>query len=221
MSDYFTLLTTYLPNLLEGLKLTILIAVCSLFFATIIGLLFGLASISKNKIVKTIATLYVGLIRGIPVFVLAYFFYFGISGSLGLKISPFWASVIVLSVNASAFLCEIFRGGILAVDSGQMEAARSLGIPYRQSMTHVIIPQAIKIMVPSIMNQFITTLKDTSILSVITVRELMMNSQIIVARNFLPFQIYSFTVIIYITIVSLLTFVSKRLEKRLKYDSRG
>lgn len=221
MSDYFTLLTTYLPNLLEGLKLTILIAVCSLFFATIIGLLFGLASISKNKIIKTIATLYVGLIRGIPVFVLAYFFYFGISGSLGLKISPFWASVIVLSVNASAFLCEIFRGGILAVDSGQMEAARSLGIPYRQSMTHVIIPQAIKIMVPSIMNQFITTLKDTSILSVITVRELMMNSQIIVARNFLPFQIYSFTVIIYITIVSLLTFVSKRLEKRLKYDSRG
>jgi polar amino acid transport system permease protein/polar amino acid transport system substrate-binding protein len=221
MEEYFTLLIQVLPSLLEGLKLTILIAICALFFATVLGLLFGLASISKNKILNRIANLYVGLIRGIPVFVLAYFFYFGICGSIGLKVSPFVASVIVLSINASAFLCEIFRGGILAVDFGQMEAARSLGIPYRKSMIHVILPQAIKIMVPSIMNQFITTLKDTSILSVITVRELMMNSQIIVSRNFLPFQIYSYTVVFYIVIVSVLTFVSKKLEKRLNYDSRG
>lgn len=221
MIEYFTLLVELLPSLLDGLRLTILIAVCALFFATIVGLLFGLASISKNKILNKVSTIYVGLVRGIPVFVLAYFFYFGVCGSLGLRISPFTASVVVLTINASAFLCEIFRGGIQAVDFGQMEAARSLGIPYRKSMVHVILPQAIKIMVPSIMNQFITTLKDTSILSVITVRELMMNSQIIVARNFMPFEVYSYTVILYIIIVSLLTFVSKRLEKRLKYDSRG
>ncbi len=221
MSEFISLFVKYLPELMSGLGMTIAIAVVALFFGVILGLVFGLMSISHNKVLSKIAAFYVGVIRGIPVFVLAMYLYFGIPSLFGFTIPVFNAAVIILAINSSAFLCEIFRAGIQAVDFGQMEAARSLGIPYRQTMTHVILPQAVKIMVPSIMNQFISTLKDTSILSVITVRELMMNSQIIVARTYQPFYIYTYAVIFYLIIVTALTMISKLIERRMKYDYRG
>ena len=221
MNEFISLFVKYLPDLLRGLEMTIAIAVLALFFGVILGLIFGLMSISKNKLLTGIATFYVGLIRGIPVFVLAMYLYFGIPALFGFTVPAFNAAIIILAINSSAFLCEIFRGGIQAVDFGQMEAARSLGIPYTQTMTHVILPQAVKIMVPSIMNQFISTLKDTSILSIITVRELMMNSQIIVSRTFQPFYIYTYAVIFYLIMVTALTILAKIIERKMKYDHRG
>lgn len=221
MNELYELFIECLPSLLSGIQMTIKIAVLALLFAFIIGMIVALMSISKNKIIKSIATVYVNLVRGVPVFVLAIYIYFGIAALLNITFTSFVAAVITLSINASAYLAEIFRGGIEAIDFGQTEAARSLGLSYGKTMIYVILPQAIKIMIPSLMNQFITTLKDTSILSVITVRELMMNSQIIVARNFKAFEIYTFAVVFYIVVVNVLSWISRRLEKRLKYDYRS
>ncbi|MGL5271374.1 MAG: amino acid ABC transporter permease, partial [Selenomonadaceae bacterium] len=113
---------------------------------------------------------------------------------------------------------EIFRGGIQAVDKGQVEAARSLGLGYFRTLYKVVLPQAIKIMIPPIINQFITTLKDTSILSVISVRELTMNSQIIIAKNYMPFEVYSFAAGIYLVVIIALSLFAKWVERRLQYD---
>jgi len=129
--------------------------------------------------------------------------------------------VISLTVNASAYMAEIFRGGIQAVDIGQVEAARSLGLSYIQAMLRVVLPQAIKIMIPAILNQFITTIKDTSILSAISVRELVMNGEIIVARNFKPFEVYSYLAIMYLIVITILSLITRRIERNMSYDSRG
>lgn len=123
-----------------------------------------------------------------------------------------------MTINASAYLAEIFRGGIQAVDRGQVEAARSLGLGYFKTLQKVVLPQAIKIMIPPIINQFITTLKDTSILSVISVRELTMNSQIIIAKNYMPFEVYSFAAIMYLIVIVALSLFAKWVERRLKHD---
>ena len=118
-------------------------------------------------------------------------------------------------------MAEIFRGGIQAIDIGQTEAARSLGLGYLKTMEKVVLPQAIKIMIPAFLNQFITTLKDTSILSVISVRELTLNGQIIIARNYLPFEVYSYVAVMYLVIITGLSLLSKNLERKLSYDNHG
>ena len=126
----------------------------------------------------------------------------------------------ILGLNASAYLAEIFRGGIQAIDEGQIEAARSLGLSSAKTMRLVVFPQAIKIMIPSLMNQFITSLKDTAILSAISVNELTMTSKTIIARNFKAFEVYSYAAIMYIILITVLTIISKKVEKKLAYDRR-
>lgn len=149
--------------------------------------------------------------------ILALFLYFGvIKDSLPLVMS----ASLILGLNASAFMAEIFRAGIQAIDYGQMEAARSLGLSYGQTMRKIILPQAFKIMIPSLMNQFISSIKDTAILSAISVNELTMVAKTIIARNFKAFEIYSYAAIIYIVVITALTFLSKYVERRLAYDKR-
>jgi polar amino acid transport system permease protein/polar amino acid transport system substrate-binding protein len=131
------------------------------------------------------------------------------------------AAIIALTINASAYMAEIFRGGIQAVDYGQMEAARSLGLNKFKTMKKVILPQAIKIMIPSILNQFIVTLKDTSILSVISIRELTLSGQIIIARNFRPLQMYAIVAVMYFIVITLLTLLSRYVERRLNYGNKS
>ena len=149
--------------------------------------------------------------------ILALFLYFGIIKN---SMPVLAAAILILGLNCSAFIAEIFRGGIQAVDPGQMEAARSLGMSYFQAMRKIILPQAFKIMIPSLMNQFIAALKDTSILSAISVTELTMSAKTIIARNYKAFEIYSFALIIYVVLITALTFVSKRIEQKLSYDRR-
>ncbi|MGL6014787.1 MAG: amino acid ABC transporter permease, partial [Selenomonadaceae bacterium] len=161
---------------------------------------------------------YIHLVRGVPVMIFALFLFFGVGALLHLKFNPIFAAIITLTINASAYLAEIFRGGIQAVDKGQVEAARSLGLGYFRTLYKVVLPQAIKIMIPPIINQFITTLKDTSILSVISVRELTMNSQIIIAKNYMPFEVYSFAAGIYLVVIIALSLFAKWVERRLQYD---
>ena len=204
-----------LPRLMSGLWVTVQLTVISLIFAIVLGMITCFFKISKFKILRAIATVYVDIIRGTPLMVQAFFLYFGLTKALGFTMTNFVAGIIVLTLNAGAYLSEIFRGGINAVNKGQMEAARSLGLPYHKAMLKVILPQAVRIVIPSVVNQFIITLKDTSIISVLGTPELMKVSTIIVSRNFKGFEVYGITAILYFVVIFILTKISRIVERRL------
>jgi polar amino acid transport system permease protein/polar amino acid transport system substrate-binding protein len=217
MADYFVNFWKYLPALLGGLKLTVLIALGGIALAVAAGVVICILSISGVKVLQKIANVYITIVRGIPLMILALFLYFGvIKNAIGLVPS----AIIILAINASAYLAEIFRAGIQAIDFGQTEAARSLGLSYFQTMRRIILPQAFKIMIPSLMNQFITSLKDTAILSAISVNELTMTAKVVIARTYKAFELYSFAAIIYLVVIALLTELSKVVERKMSYDRR-
>ncbi|MFI3171984.1 MAG: amino acid ABC transporter permease [Eubacteriales bacterium] len=205
----------HFPSFMSALLYTINLTALSLIFASIIGIIFGMFSVSHNKVLNTITKIYVDIIRGTPLLVQAFFVYFGIPQAFDIRMTAFVAGVITLSLNAGAYMSEIVRGGIQSVDSGQMEAARSLGLPYVIAMKRVILPQAIRTMMPSIVNQFIISLKDTSILSVIGIRELTMNGKIIVANNMEPMAMWTIVAIYYLVICTILSKFAKMLERRM------
>lgn len=217
MADYFTMFLKYLPVLLSGLKLTLIIAVAGIFFAVVIGVVLCIFSISGVKVLQKISTVYIAIVRGIPLMILALFLYFGIIKN---SISPVGSAILILAINASAYMAEIFRAGIQAIDFGQTEAARSLGLSYFQTLRKIILPQAFKIMIPSLMNQFISSLKDTAILSAISVNELTMSAKVIIARNYKAFELYSYAAVIYLVVVIFLTYLSKIVERKMNYDKR-
>ncbi|MCY1153218.1 MAG: amino acid ABC transporter permease [Sphaerochaetaceae bacterium] len=217
MIEYLNLFWKYLPMLLNGLKLTLLIALLGISIAIILGIFLCVLSISKNKILEKIASTYITIVRGIPLMILALFLYFGVIKN---SMSTNSAAIIILAINASAYMAEIFRAGVQAIDIGQTEAARSLGLSYFQTMRKVIFPQAVKIMIPSLMNQSISSLKDTAILSAITVNELTLTSKVIIARNYRAFELYSYAAIIYLIVIIFLTYLSKRVESKLNYTQR-
>ncbi len=216
-----SIIQTYKVMLLQSLGQTLLLTLLSLIFAFIIGLIFGLMNVSKSRILNCIGTIYVDGIRGVPLIVLAYFIYFGIPaavkaiGFTDFKLSALVAGTISLSMNAGAYMAEIFRAGIQSVDKGQMEAARSLGLSYGKSMRKVILPQAIRTMIPSIINQFIISLKDTSILSVIGFPELTKAGNIIVGNTFKALQVWGIVAIMYMVVIITLSRVAKRIERRI------
>lgn len=219
------ILTKYFPSLAGALMETVKLSVLSLVFALILGVFFGLFRISKNKFLRGTATTYVEIIRGTPLMVQAFIIYYGIAQVL--KPTGFsWAEIggaftagtVTLSLNAGAFMAEIIRGGIEAVDIGQMEAARSLGLSYTQALRKVILPQAFRIMLPSIINQCITSLKDTSILSVIGIRELTMSGKILAGNSTsLVMAIWIVIAMFYFAVCFALSLGAKYLEVRLKY----
>jgi len=213
--------------LLEGLELTIGISLLSLLIGFFIGLGACLMGMSKSKILKGISATYVWIIRGTPMIVQAFVVYFGFPQLIqaliapSFTLTPFTAGVITLSLNAGAYLSEIFRGGIQAVDIGQVEAARSLGLSAGKTMVKVVLPQALKISIPSLVNQFIITVKDTSILSVIGLAELVNKAKIYVGATYQFFATYIFVAIYYLVIISVLMILSKFVEKKFNYDKKG
>lgn len=217
-SGFFASLGESWPALLAGLWYTIRLTVLSLLIALIIGVVFGFMKVSQNRIVRGIATVYVDIFRGTPLLVQAFFIYFGIPQALDFRMPAFLAALLALSLNAGAYMVEIVRGGIQSVDSGQMEAARSLGLPYRKSMIKIVLPQAIRTMIPSFINQFVITLKDTSIMSVIGLVELTQSGKIIIARTFQSFDIWLIVALMYLIVITILTKVSDRVERRLRND---
>ncbi len=204
-----------LPSFGMGVLITLQITIVALIIATIIGLVVGLINIGKNKILKFIAKFYIDLIRGTPLIVQAFFLYFGMTGALNFRILPETAGIIVISLNAGAYMSEIFRGGIQSIDIGQMEAARSLGLSYAKAMIKVILPQAFKNMIPSILNQFIISLKDTSILTVIGVRELTQSGQIIIASTYRSFEIWTMIGVLYFILIFTLSTIFRKIEVKL------
>ena len=221
MEKFANILNTYSGMLLESLGQTMLLTLLSLIFAFIIGLIFGLMNVSKKRVLNFIGTVYVDAVRGVPLIVLAYFIYFGIPagvkaiGFTDFRLPALQAGTIALSMNAGAYMAEIFRAGIQSVDKGQMEAARSLGLGYGKAMQKVVLPQAIRTMVPSIINQFIISLKDTSILSVIGFPELTKAGNIIAGNTFAVLQVWAIIAIMYMVVITVLSKIAKRIERRL------
>ena len=216
------ILTVYGELLLRAMGQTLLLALCGLFFACIIGLIVGMMSVIKNRVCRVIAAVFVDVIRGVPMIVLAYFVFFGVPylcnnilGIGGVTLTALQAGTICLALNCGAYMAEIIRAGIESVDKGQMEAARSLGMPYWRSMQRVVLPQAIRTMIPSIINQFIITLKDTSILSVIGFPELVNTAKNVVANTFMSFQTWAIVAVMYLIVITALSRVAKMLERRM------
>jgi glutamine transport system permease protein len=202
--------------LLKGLWNTVLLALISFALALVIGIILGLFSVAPVRALRIFSGIYVDIIRGIPMMVLAFFIFFGLSDAIGITIPDFAAGVITLTLNASAYIAEIVRGGINAVPAGQMEASRSLGLTYTRTMQKIILPQAIKIMIPSFVNQFVISLKDTTIISVIGVVELLQTGKIIVARTTQSTYVYLIVAIMYLVVITALTKLAKVLEKKVK-----
>jgi His/Glu/Gln/Arg/opine family amino acid ABC transporter permease subunit len=219
--SFFELLQESFPMFINGMGLTLELSLVSLFFAMFIGLLSCLMNIAKFRPLRWFSQGYINIIRGTPLLVQAFFIYFGVTQALGIRMGAFTAGIIALSLNAGAYLSEIFRGGIQAVNPGQMEAARSLGMPYRTAMLRIILPQAIRIVVPSIVNQCIITIKDTSIISVIGLAELTMAGSQIIARTYRSFEVWIIVGILYFIIIYALTKLSKFVEKRLSLVKGG
>nr|WP_320023818.1 amino acid ABC transporter permease [uncultured Acetobacterium sp.] len=212
-----SLIAQYWPRLLAGLALTVEITIISLILAGILGLVFGLLSVSKRKGLRGIALVYVDIVRGTPLLVQAFFIYFGIPQVLGIQSDPVVSGIITLSLNAGGYLAEIFRGGIESISRGQMEAARSLGLPYGMAMRSVILPQAVRTMTPALINQCIITLKDTSLLSVIGVTELTQTGRLIIANNYQSFEVWAIVAAMYFIIIMILSKISKRIERKMSY----
>ena len=203
-----------LPYLFKGLLNTMIYTIVSLFFAFILGLIFGFMKVSHNRVLRLIATIFVDIFRGIPLLVLALFIYVGIPGAFEFTMPLFVASVLALSLNAGAYVTEIVRGGIQSIDRGQMEAARSLGLPYRTAMIKIIIPQAVKLMIPSFINQLVITLKDTSIMSAIGLVELTQSGKIVIARTFQSFDIWLVVALMYLIVITIPTKISNHIERK-------
>jgi len=215
-STFMGMIQNNWKRLLSGLWMTIQLTLISFILALIVGVILGLFSASPSKALRILSTIYVDIIRGIPLMVLAFFIYFGLPGILGFNIPVFLAGIITLTLNASAYISEIVRGGINAVPVGQMEASRSLGLSYNRTMQKIILPQAIKIMIPSFVNQFVISLKDTTILSAIGLIELLQTGKIIVARNLQSTMVYFVIAMMYLILITALTKLAKVLEKKVK-----
>jgi len=217
------IITVYGNMLLTAMGRTLLLTFLGLVFACILGMIFGLLSVLKNKACNIISNIFVFVIRGVPMIVLAFFIYFGIPYLIntilgfggGFTLSALQAGTICLALNCGAYMAEIIRAGIQSVDIGQMEAGRSLGLPYWKTMRKIILPQAIRTMIPSIINQFIITVKDTSILSVIGFPELVLAAKQVQANTFKAFETWAIVGIMYLIVITILSYLAKLVERRM------
>ncbi len=219
MNSIMQILEAYGGMLLGALGKTLLLTLLSLVFAMIIGMIFALMNVGKNRVFNFIGTVYVDAIRGVPLIVLAYFIYFGVPAGMkafvpDFRLTALQAGTIALAMNCGAYMAEIIRAGIESVDKGQMEASRSLGLSYGKSMRLVVLPQAIRTMIPSIINQFIITLKDTSILSVIGFPELTNMGKTISGNTFKSLETWAIVGVMYMIVIVTLSKIAKRIERR-------
>ncbi len=209
-----------LPLLWGGVELTIIITVLGLIVGFVIGTLTGLGRIASSRWCNALSVVYVEIIRGTPLIVQVMFLYFGLPLVLGMRIPPVTAGVIAIAVNSGAYIAEIVRGAIQSIDTGQMEAGRSIGLTHAQTMLYIIWPQALKRMIPPLGNQFIISLKDTSLLVVIGVGELTRQGQEIIAVNFRAFEVWLTVAIIYLCMTLTLSQVLRMYERRLNTRTR-
>lgn len=215
MNDDSGFISKYGSFFLKGIKITILISLIGVALGSILGAFVALMKLSKIKIISWIASIYIEILRGTPMLVQVFIVFFGITAALGLDISALVCGTIALVINSSVYIAEIIRAGINAVDKGQMEAARSLGLNYRQTMKSVIMPQAIKNILPALGNEFVTLIKESSIVSTIGVGEIMFNAQVVQGISFDPFTPLIVAAALYFVLTFVLTRIMNMIEGRL------
>lgn len=210
---------TNLKFLLAGFNDTIQISLLSMIFAMSLGLLVALPALSKNKLLLWFNRCYVEVMRSIPVLVLLLWVYYGMPTLMDVSLDHFWAGVIALTIAESAFMAEVFRGGIQAISRGQHEAAESLGLDYWQKMRLIILPQALRQILPPLGNQFVYILKMSSLVSVIGLSDLTRRANELVVNEYLPLEIYTILVLEYLVLILLVSQAVRWLEKRIAIPS--
>jgi glutamine transport system permease protein len=203
-----------LPLLWEGLKLTAYITVIGLFFGFILGLITALFRLSPIAPLKWIAVWFINFVRGTPFLVQLFFIYFGLNSLDFISLEPITAGILGIAINAGAYIAEIIRAGIQSIDKGQTEAARTLGLTSTQTMRYIILPQALRRMLPTFVNQAIISLKDTSLLSVIGIAELTQRGQTVVSATYEAFKIWGTVALMYFILIYLLTKLGDYVERR-------
>jgi glutamine transport system permease protein len=205
-----------IPILLTGMKLTIIITVLGLLAGFVLGTVFGLMKLSRTLFFRKLGGFYVESIRGTPLMVQVMFIYFGLPLAIGMRVPPMMAGVTAIGVNSGAYIAEIVRGAFQSIERGQTEAGRSIGLTHLQTLYYVIWPQAFKRMIPPLGNQFIISLKDTSLLVVVGVGELTRTGQEIIAANFRAFEIWLTVAVMYfimtMSIAKVLNVIERKLE---------
>lgn len=212
------LMINSLPLLIVGAGITIQITAISVGLGLIIGMFVGIARICNVKVLRALATVYIDFLRGTPLLVQIFLIYFALPMVVGQRVDPFIAAITACGINSGAYIAEIFRAGIQAIDEGQMEAGRSLGMSWVQTMRYIIVPQAFKNVIPPLGNEFIALLKDSSLVSVIGFEELTRRGQLIIARTYGSLEIWITVALIYLvmtlTISRLVSYMEKRLAKK-------
>jgi polar amino acid transport system permease protein len=226
-----------LQFLRDGVLVTLQLTIVSFFFILIVGMLGGLGRVSSNKLISGIASLYVEVVRGIPVLVWLLWIWFALpqllqalggflvnfapaigEWMLGIRLDPYSAAILGFTFAYGAYMTEVFRAGIQSIPKGQMEAARSLGMNYLQAMRYIVLPQAIKVIVPPVSNEFITLLKDSSLVSILAVSDLTRRGREYVARTFLSFQTFTMVALVYLILTVFFTRISSAVERQLAVE---
>jgi polar amino acid transport system permease protein len=210
----FDIVISRLPILLNATLKTIELTLMAIFLGTIIGLFVALIKISQKKPLVLIGTMYTWIFRGMPLLVQLFIIYYGLP-SIGIEFTAHQAAIMGLSLCGGAYIAEIIRAGIQSIDKGQMEAAYSLGMSWQQAMFRVIIPQSFKRLIPPMGNEFITLLKDTSLVAVISMVELLRAAQTQASATFKPFEMYMTAGVIYLLLTTIFTIIFKKIEERL------
>lgn len=221
MSFDFSLIWNSLPLLLAGAGVTIEITAIAVGLGFVFGLITSVCRLSGVKILSILAVCYVNIIRGTPLLVQIFLIYFALPMIIGERINPFVAAVAACSVNSGAYVAEIFRAGIQSVDKGQMEAGRSLGLSWMQTMRYIILPQAFKHVIPPLGNEFISMTKETSLVSVIGFEELTRRGQLIIAKTYGSFEIWLTVAFIYLVMTFTIAQLVSYLERRFATDDRN
>lgn len=215
MTSFWRDAVEFVPILVKGAQVTVMVTVASLLLSTFLGLFWALLRTSHFKVLSWISTTFVNIIRGIPILVQLFYIYF-VLPEIGIQLSAFQAGAIGLGIAYSAYMSEVFRAGIEAIDAGQVEAAQSIGMNRRVIMTRVVLPQAFRIALPPYGNNLIMLLKDSSQTSAITVAELSLESKLIAASTFKNMTVFTLSAIAYLVMSLPLIFLVARLEKRFK-----
>jgi His/Glu/Gln/Arg/opine family amino acid ABC transporter permease subunit len=210
-----------LPVLFRAVRITIVVSVASAVMAVILGLLVAMARLSRFPPLRGLAFIYTQFFRGVALYVLIVWIFFGLALAIDLKLDAEVAGIVALTLLNSGYFSEIFRSSIQAVDRGQREAATALGLARPRVFGSIVLPQAVRIALPATGNQFIDIIKDSSILAVIGVRELMRETQRLANQNFRPFEFYTATMGFYLVLVAIVSFGMNRIERTLRVDDRG
>ncbi|MFC4353933.1 amino acid ABC transporter permease [Chryseomicrobium palamuruense] len=212
----FSQIVPYIPFMLEGIWVTLQLVIVALIFGFILGTLLALVKIMNNRVLRFLADAYTSIFRGTPLILQLMIIYFAVPQLTGYDIPTFLAGVLAFGLNSAAYISEIIRAGIQAVDKGQMEAAMALGIPYKPAMKDLILPQAMKNILPALMNEFITLTKESALVSTISYMDLMRRAQVVGSDIYRNFEPLLFVGMIYYLLVMGLTLIGRKIEKRLR-----